>query len=160
MGTEIERKFLVDEALLRPQLQDGVAYCQGYLADNARMAVRVRIAGDQGWLTIKGVGEKVAQNLVVRPEFEYAIGLDDAREMLETLVSGPTISKTRYLITHGQHVWEVDVFEGDNAGLIVAEVELDNAQSTVQLPDWVTEEVSLDPRYLNVNLAKHPFKQW
>ena len=160
MGMEIERKFLVDEARLRPLLSGGEALRQGYLADNESMAVRVRIAGDKAWLTIKGAGRAHASGAVARAEFEYAIPREDADQMLDQLVQGACVSKTRYRIANAGYVWEVDVFEGANQGLIVAEVEMESAQSEPPLPAWVAEEVSADPRYLNVNLAKCPFSQW
>ena len=160
MGIEIERKYLVDEARLRPLLGDGVAYCQGYLSSNELMAVRVRIAGERAWLTVKGAGKATAGGPATRPEFEYPIPLSDASEMLEQLVSGGCVRKQRYHIRHQGYLWEVDIFEGDNAGLIVAEVELESESAAPELPDWVTQDVSADPRYLNSNLAQHPFSEW
>jgi adenylate cyclase len=154
MGTEIERKYLVNEQVT-PLLRDGVEFRQGYLADTREMAVRVRVAGDRAWLTVKGAGRGI-----VRPEFEYLIPVGDACSMLDDLVSGPIIRKTRYRLPHGDHVWEVDVFAGDNEGLIVAEVELASEHESVDLPAWVGSEVSDDYRYLNVNLVKKPFNQW
>ena len=154
MATEIERKFLVDDGV-NALLHDGIEYRQGYLSDTTKMAVRVRVAGDRAWLTVKGSGKGL-----VRPEFEYLIPLADATQMLDELVEGPKIIKTRYRLNHEDHVWEVDVFAGDNSGLIVAEVELASEDEALSLPDWVTTEVSYDPRYLNVNLAKHPYHRW
>jgi CYTH domain-containing protein len=115
----------------------------------------VRIAGDRGFLTIKGPTQGVT-----RSEFEYAIPVSDAREMLETLCVGPLIEKTRYTLEHNGLIWEIDEFAGENQGLILAEVELTEANQSIQLPEWVGTEVSHDPRYFNANLARHPYRQW
>ncbi|NJN86245.1 MAG: CYTH domain-containing protein [Leptolyngbyaceae cyanobacterium SL_7_1] len=154
MPTEIERKFLVNGDAWR-SLGSGVVYRQGYLASDSRRSVRVRVAGDRGFLTIKGATVGIA-----RAEYEYAIPLSDAEELLETLCDRPLIEKTRYSLTVEGLVWEVDEFMGDNQGLIVAEVELESADQRMPLPDWIGQEVSHDPRYFNSNLAKHPFRQW
>lgn len=154
MAQEIERKFLVHDSV-RPLLLDGVEFSQGYLADNDKLSVRVRLAGDQAWLTTKGRGIGFT-----RPEFEYQIPAADARYMLEHLVSGILISKTRYCLSHAGMVWEVDVFDADNAGLVIAEVELDSEDQALEFPDWLAQEVTADPRYLNVNLALCPYTQW
>ena len=154
MPTEIERKFLVKDDAWR-SLATGVAYCQGYIASSASRTVRVRVVGEQGYLTIKG-----ASTGITRAEFEYPIPLNDALELLSTLCEPPLIQKKRYTIAHEGMVWEVDEFEGDNQGLIVAEVELTDAQQAIALPDWIDREVSDDPRYFNANLAKHPFREW
>jgi adenylate cyclase len=154
MAQEIERKFLVKDSVL-PLLQDGVQFCQGYLADNEKLSVRVRLAGDRAWLTTKGRGSGFT-----RPEFEYDIPVADARYMLEHLVSGILICKVRYRLPHSGMLWEVDVFGADNAGLIVAEVELESEKQSFERPPWLGEEVTADTRYLNVNLALCPFSQW
>jgi len=116
--------------------------------------VRVRRAGEHAFLTIKGESHGAA-----RAEFEYAIPLADVDELL-ALCPGPIIEKTRHRIGHGGRIWEVDVFDGDNAGLIVAEVEIPDADATVDVPDWAGEEVTPDPRYHNANLSTHPFSTW
>jgi adenylate cyclase len=154
MPAEIERKFLVKGGAWR-SLASGIAYCQGYIASSAGRTVRVRVVGEQGYLTIKGptVG-------ITRAEFEYLIPLNDALELLRTLCDPPLIQKKRYTIAHAGLVWEVDEFEGENQGLIVAEVELTDAQQTIVLPEWIDRDVSDDPRYFNANLVKHPFSQW
>ena len=154
MPTEIERKFLVKGDAWR-SLANGIPYAQGYIVSSAERVVRVRIAGDQGYLTIKGATVGIA-----RAEFEYPIPIEDAQELLRTLCSPPLIQKKRYKIEQAGLVWEVDEFEGENQGLIVAEVELSNANQAIALPDWIDREVSDDPRYFNANLAKHPFCQW
>jgi CYTH domain-containing protein len=111
--------------------------------------------GDQGYLTLKGpaVG-------LTRPEFEYAIPVEEARALLDTLCQPPLIEKIRYRIPIGSVVWEVDEFLGENAGLILAEVELQSERQLVTLPDWIGPEVTDDPRYYNANLVNHPFKAW
>jgi CYTH domain-containing protein len=154
MPTEIERKFLVKGDRWR-SLGEGIPYSQGYLFSSQGITARVRIVGEKGYLTIKGptVG-------VTRSEFEYPIPVQDAREMLETLCHSSPIQKKRYRVEYAGLVWEIDEFAGANQGLIVAEVELTDADQTIALPDWIGEEVSHDPRYFNANLAKHPYSLW
>ena len=154
MGLEIERKFLVDAAIVA-ELRDGEYICQGYIPTQTKTAVRVRIKGTNAFLTLKGENRGA-----VRTEYEYPIPVDDAKSILSDLCLGPKIEKTRYTITVANHVWELDLFHGDNEGLIVAEVELSNEQEHVELPDWVTEEVTDDARYYNVNLLNNPYKAW
>lgn len=154
MATETERKFLVKGSSWRQ-----VATCkllkQGYIADDSRVAVRVRIAGDDGFLTIKG-----AKSGMSRLEYEYPIPIADADEMLAQLCHQPIIEKTRYTLDHAGLEWIVDEFAGENAGLLVAEVELEREDQPVSLPEWAGEEVTDDPRYLNVNLVKYPYRSW
>ena len=128
---------------------------QGYMVDGELASVRVRVQGDQAFLNIKS-----ATLGVWRREFDYPISLGDAEEMLEHLCAGPLIEKTRYHVTHAGHTWEVDVFEGDNAGLVVAEIELDSEDEVFEKPVWAGDEVSHDPRYYNVCLVKHPYREW
>lgn len=154
MGIEIERKFLVQGEGWR-QLGTGTRYCQGYLVNTVDRTVRVRVAGDQGYLTIKGNSDGIQ-----RSEYEYAIPLADANELLNTLCQGPLIEKTRYRIPWQDVVWEVDEFSGDNQGLIVAEVELKDSNQALDLPEWIGQEVSDDPRYFNASLVNHPFSRW
>jgi CYTH domain-containing protein len=153
MGAEIERKFRVLSDAWRDG-SPGVRISQGYLSQDPDRTVRVRIAGESGWLTIKGRSRGIA-----RAEFEYEIPLADALELL-SLCLPSVIDKTRHLVPHGAHVWEVDVFHGENAGLIIAEVELENESISPEIPPWVGEEVSADPRYFNSCLAAAPFKKW
>lgn len=153
MPTEIERKFLVQGDRWR-SLVSGNRYCQGYIASGLR-SVRVRVVGNQGYLTIKGPTIGIA-----RPEYEYEIPVAEAWEMLHTLCDPPLIEKIRYRIELDGVVWEIDEFEGDNKGLVVAEVELAHVDQAIALPEWIGSEVSDDPRYFNVNLAKHPYRQW
>jgi len=152
MAVEIERKFLVTGTAW--QRAPGVLYRQGYLNRDKARTVRVRVAGDAAFLTIKGVSVGAT-----RAEFEYPISLADAQTLL-TLCDGPLIEKTRHVLTHAGTVWEVDVFAGDNTGLVVAEVELASEDQFFALPDWLGEEVTHDARYFNSNLAVHPFRQW
>ncbi|BAY90328.1 MULTISPECIES: CYTH domain-containing protein [unclassified Tolypothrix] len=154
MAAEIERKFLVQGDSWR-NLVEGSLYIQGYISTKKEATVRVRIAGNQAYLTIKG---KTVQ--YSRSEFEYPIPLEDAREMLNTLCEKPLIEKTRYKIAYGNLIWEIDEFDGVNKGLILAEVELSHEQQQIELPIWVGEEVSHDPKYFNSNLAKYPFSEW
>ncbi|HEY9648140.1 MAG TPA: CYTH domain-containing protein [Chroococcidiopsis sp.] len=154
MGIEIERKFLVNGDRWR-DLGVAMLYRQGYLTSSPGRTVRVRIAGDRGFLTIKGGGAGIS-----RAEYEYEIPVEDAAELLDTLCDRPLIEKNRYRIPYEGLIWEVDEFMGENAGLILAEVELSDPSQEVTLPDWVGQEVSADPRYFNSNLCKQPFCTW
>ncbi len=154
MAVEIERKFLVNTDAWRSHAI-GKLYRQGYLPTQKYTTVRVRVVGDRGFLTIKGKSEGIS-----RSEFEYEIPLEDAKEMLDTLCDRPLIEKIRYVLDVEGVRWEIDEFQGENQGLILAEVELSNADQKVILPNWVGQEVSDDPRYFNANLAKHPFTRW
>jgi len=161
MPTEIERKFLVKGEQWRRQSQPntslatGTVYRQGYLSTKKGCSVRVRLAGEQGYLTIKGLTVGIS-----RAEYEYAIPAEEAQEMLDNLCDRPLIEKTRYKIEFAGLIWEVDEFAGENQGLIVAEVELTHANQSIELPDWIDKEVSDDPRYYNVNLVQHPYSEW
>jgi adenylate cyclase len=152
---EIERKFLVTSNAWQPLAIQHTAMRQGYLNNETGCSVRVRTAGEQAWLNIKGVTIGAR-----RLEFEYPIPLVDAQRMMADLTCKPLIEKTRYFIEMGRHTWEVDVFEGDNAGLIVAEIELEDPDESFEKPDWVGEEVTHDPRYYNTCLSSHPYKDW
>ncbi len=154
MGKEIERKFLVANDSWRG-LVPGKRYRQGYLSTVKERTVRIRTAGDHGYITVKGitVGDS-------RPEYEYEIPVSDANEMLDTLCERPLIEKTRYRIPQDDIAWEIDEFEGENKGLITAEVELKNEHQNVTFPGWLGKEVSGDPRYFNANLVAKPFTTW
>lgn len=154
MGTEIERKFWVSGDAWRG-LAPGVAYCQGYIPTQDHRTVRVRIAGSQGYLTLKGPVRGMS-----RSEFEYEIPVVEARQILAELCDRPLVEKIRYRIPVGQHVWELDEFLGENAGLILAEVELASEVETFERPRWAGVEVTGDRRYYNSYLAQHPFRQW
>lgn len=153
-GKEIERKFLVRGDSWRA-LGTPVFYCQGYLSSNPARTVRVRIVGDKAFLTVKG-----ANKGAVRTEYEYEIPVEDARVMLETLCERPLIEKTRTKIACAGRIWEVDAFAGENEGLVVAEVELEDENAPVVKPEWVGEEVTGDARYFNSNLVAHPYSRW
>lgn len=154
MGKEIERKFLVESDNWR-SLAHGTRYRQGYLSTVKERTVRVRTIADKGYLTIKGVSEGIA-----RLEFEYEIPIDDANTLLDDLCERPLIEKDRYKIALGDRVWEVDEFFGENAGLIMAEVELENEDQAFETPTWIGQEVSDDPRYFNANLIANPYRNW
>lgn len=153
MGIEIERKFLVKGETWR-SLGQGVAFTQGYLAGSDQAIVRVRIAGDAAYLTVKG---KV-QNLT-RQEFEYEIPVVEAQAILR-LCHPRIVEKTRYKIYLQNLTWEVDEFVGANQGLVIAEVELTSPDQPISLPEWIAQEVSDDPRYFNSYLAQHPYTTW
>jgi len=154
MATEIERKFLVDLDSLGP-LEAGTEMRQAYISSGEDAVVRVRLAGDEAWLTLKG-----RNTGAVRSEFEYPIPVQDARDMIEEFCRGRVISKTRYLRTYENYLWEIDVFAGANAGLVVAEVELSDPGEEPPLPDWVGLEVTQDSRYFNNSLYTRPYSEW
>jgi len=154
MPREIERKYRVKGNGWRDH-GAGVPYRQGYLSTVAERTVRVRLIRDKGWLTIKGITVGVT-----RAEYEYEIPSDEASEMLDNLCERPLIEKTRYRVEHQGLIWEVDEFDGDNAGLIIAEVELEEEDQAIVLPDWVGEEVTGDARFFNANLIANPFTRW
>ena len=144
---EIERKFLVNDEIQQILLNlSSKKIQQGYLAENEKGVVRVRTKGEKGFLTIKAANIGVS-----RDEFEYEIPFNEAEEMLKLFCS-TSISKERYTINYGQHLWEVDVFHGKLEGLIVAEIELQSETEEFELPHWIDKEVSDDKRYFNSNL--------
>ena len=153
MGLEIERKFLVSNDQWR-QGAVGEPFAQGYLSRSGGRTVRVRITGSGAFLTIKG-----PVSGITRLEFEYAIPIKEAREIL-ALCEGPVITKNRFLIPFEGHVWEVDDFHGENQGLVIAEVELQDPDEAITLPTWLGREVTGDPRYYNSNLTIHPYRDW
>jgi adenylate cyclase len=153
MAQEIERKFLVDAARWRPS-GPGVTFRQGYLSSQPERTVRVRLEGDAAKLTIKGISTGIS-----RLELEYPIPRADAEQLL-ALCERPLIDKVRHTEQHGGKTWEIDVFAGDNEGLVLAELELTSEDESFTTPPWVTEEVSGDPRYYNANLIKAPYRSW
>ena len=155
MADEIERKFLVHSSDWQASIAEELHIKQGYIAVNERCAIRIRIANAQATLNIKSAGLNIA-----RKEYEYPIPIADAKEMLERFCPDHYIEKTRYRVDHATGVWEVDVFEGLNEGLVVAEIELESAEQSVTLPDWIGMEVSGDPKYLNNNLVTRPYQTW
>jgi adenylate cyclase len=155
MGTEIERKFLIINDHWKILASEQTEYTQGYFTTNKECSIRVRIAGDVANINIKS-----ATLGIYRSEYDYPIPVIEAKEMLDTLCVRPLIEKTRYKIQYDKHTWEVDVFSGENEGLIVAEIELKSIDEEFTKPDWIGEEVSDDPRYYNVCLVDKPYKSW
>jgi len=154
MGVEIERKYLVKNDTWRSAVVGDTRIKQGYIAEHEDLSVRVRIKGEKGFLTIKsGLG-------IRRGEFEYEIPPEDAEALLHDAVSNAFIEKRRYKVRVGAHLWDLDVFEGDNDGLVLAELELHREDEPFEIPGWAGEEVSDDPRYYNVNLVKTPYTRW
>jgi adenylate cyclase len=152
MAIEIERKFLVSKDYWRSA--PAVYFCQGYLNTDKARTVRIRVAGEVGFITIKGKSQGAS-----RAEFEYEIPLADAKQLL-ALCEGPLIEKYRRKIAFAGMLWEVDEFLGENQGLVVAEIELASEQQAFTKPDWIGDEVTQDDRYYNSNLSAHPFSQW
>lgn len=155
MGLEIERKFLLADASWRTQVSHSQRLCQGYLGGDERASVRVRINGEQANLNIKA-----ARAGTSRAEFEYALPLADAREILASLCREPCIEKTRHWVHYGGHAWEIDEFHGANAGLLVAEIELQSEQEDFARPAWLGAEVTHELRYYNSQLVQQPYCQW
>ncbi len=156
MGEEIERKYVAtDSPEWRDRSDGGTRIVQGYLSLDPDRTVRVRLRGDdRGLLTVKGRNDGPT-----RAEFEYEIPRGDAEQLLELCV-GAVIDKVRHEVEVDGRTWEVDVFAGDNDGLIVAEVELDDADAAPEPPSWVVEDVTDDPAYYNAKLVEHPFRSW
>ncbi len=156
MPIEIERKFLVKKDLWNKKRKhlDHTFIRQGYLNRNAERTVRVRVRDNNGFLTVKGKNEGIS-----RKEFEYDIPLKDAKQLLE-LCEGGLIEKRRYTLSYDGMLWEIDEFFGDNEGLIIAELELEDEKESFSLPEWIEKEVSTDNRYYNSNLIKEPFNKW
>ncbi len=155
---EIEHKFLLKNDAWKASASEGVRYRQGYIDTVNGTTVRVRIAGDQGYLTLKG--KRGGDAGISCSEFEYEIPLEDAEGMIEEFLDTPLIDKHRYLVEYHGKIWEIDVFVGDNEGLEVAEIELGSEDEAFDLPSWAGECVSGDCRYTNGSLAKLPFKDW
>ena len=155
MALEIERKFLVTGDGWRTQAHKRIAMRHGYLTElNAPASVRVRVEGDIGKLNVKQAVVGMS-----RAEYEYTIPATEAEEMIVTLCRG-LILKTRHYVNHAGHLWEVDEFEGDNAGLVVAEIELGSEDERFEQPDWIGREVTAERRYYNNALASHPYARW
>lgn len=154
MAREIERKFLVRSDEYKKAAASHLIR-QGYICRDPERVVRVRIYGEESFVTIKGKPDGLA-----RPEYEYSIPVTDATELLDRLCVKPLIEKVRHELFFAGMIWEIDEFLGDNEGLVVAEIELDDEKTAFENPDWVGEEVTNDPRYLNSNLVERPFKEW
>ncbi|MCX3266969.1 CYTH domain-containing protein [Pedobacter agri] len=155
MGKEIERKFLIKEtewnSFAKPE---GKLLRQGYLVSDPNKTIRVRTTENAAWITIKGISTGAS-----RLEYEYEIPLKEGLELLDQFAESE-LEKIRYEIPHEGKIWEVDVFSGDNAGLIVAEIELESEEENFQLPAWVAEEVTHEKKYYNSCLTIHPYKSW
>ncbi len=159
MGTEIERKFLLKSDEWKVHVTETHLIKQGYLQSgldaSQKSSVRIRISNKQANINVKS-----AELSAVRQEYEYEIPLHDAEEMLRTLCSGVVIEKTRFYVPYGSHLWEVDVFDGDNKGLQMAEIELGSLDENFEKPAWIGAEVSHDGRYYNNSLIKDPYYKW
>lgn len=159
MAREIERKFLLKNDAWRQAVSQQTRYMQGYLnqidESNCKSSVRIRIEGEQANINIKSLEIGLS-----RDEYEYPIPLADAENMLSKLAIGPIIEKIRHLVHYEGLIWEIDEFLGDNAGLLIAEVELESEQQVLTLPDWLGEEVTDDVKYYNISLSQHPYKDW
>ena len=155
MGVEIERKFLLKPGVWPVPLSNkGLDIVQGYLSDDEKKVIRVRTYGEKGFLTIKS---RVAG--ILRQEFEFEIPIDEAREILSSFCK-VKIEKVRYELNFGGKKWEIDVFSGDNQGLIIVELELKSVTEEFNYPEWLGQEVSHEQKYFNSNLVIHPFKKW
>ncbi|QKG80763.1 CYTH domain-containing protein [Tenuifilum thalassicum] len=152
---EIERKFLVDkkawEELAKPE---GIRIIQGYLSTNPSKTIRVRVISDKAFMTIKGETKGIS-----REEVEFEIPINKANELIEKFCNN-VIEKTRFLIDFKGKTWEVDKFEGNNAGLLLAEIELNSENEDFEIPSWILTEVTSDYRYYNSYLSEHPYKKW
>jgi adenylate cyclase len=155
MAIEIEHKFLLANNDWREHITRSVKYRQGYLSSQATSSIRIRISDDHAWLNIKS-----ATIGTHRHEYEYEIPLQDANEIISILCRKPIIEKTRHFVVHDGNTWEIDEFEGDNRGLIIAEIELPEIGQTFSKPPWLGKEVTHDLRYYNNNLALHPYSEW
>lgn len=151
---EIERKFLVTNDTWKREVNGSTVIKQGYLNSTPERTVRIRVRGEKGYLTIKGKNESLT-----RKEFEYEIPLKEAEQLLE-LCEKPIIEKTRHLVQQGNFTWEIDVFDGYNQGLTVAEIELESEEQQFKIPNWIGKEVSNDARYYNSALIKLPYSKW
>ena len=155
MAKEIERKFLVTGDF-KSNVKKSQRIIQGYLSSVPERTVRVRIKGDKGFITVKGIGNETGAS---RFEWEKEIPVDEVKELLKICEPG-IIDKTRYLVDVGNHTFEVDEFYGDNEGLVIAEVELKDENENFEKPEWLGEEVTGDKKYYNSMLMKNPYKNW
>jgi len=159
MGIEIERKFLLKNENWKSKITQTHVIKQGYLQSgleaSQKSSVRIRISNDKANINIKSV-----DLTMVRQEFEYSVPLADAEQMLATLCDKTVIEKIRYHVPYESHLWEIDIFEGDNAGLQVAEIELSHLEEDFAKPEWLGDEVSDDARYYNISLLINPYRMW
>lgn len=155
MGLEIEKKFLIKDDSWKNQITAGVYYRQGYISSHPDRVVRIRTIENMAYLTIKGKTMGA-----VRSEYEYEIPYEEAIEMLTQLCEKPLVEKTRYKLMYNNLLWEIDEFEAENKGLVVAEVELEDEFQPIDLPPWIGEEVTMQPKYYNASLIRNPFSSW
>jgi adenylate cyclase len=155
---EIEHKFLIKNDDWKATASEGIRYQQGYISTLNETTVRVRIAGNKGYLTLKGPAG--GEEGISRTEIEHEIPLDEARTMIAEFVDSPIIDKVRYIVIYREKIWEIDVFSGDNEGLVLAEIELHDEHEQFEIPSWAGACVSDDPRYGNYSLAQFPFMDW
>jgi adenylate cyclase len=155
MALEIEHKFLVKSDEWKSSVVSETPIEQGYLTTGSGLTVRVRLKGARAFLTIKGPSDGSQ-----RSEFEYPIPTEDAKAMLALEGASGRIAKTRFQVRSGSHTWDLDVFAGDNAGLVMAEVELGAQDEAFDRPSWAGQEVTEDPRYFNSYLAERPYRTW
>lgn len=154
MATEIERKYLLKNDSWKQEVSSKNNIVQGYLSSKPERTVRIRITNNKGFVTIK------SKNIgSLRKEFEYEIPIEDAKELI-LLCEKPIIQKTRYLVEHYSHIWEIDIFEGENQGLEVAEIELSQENEEFSIPDWIGQEVTNESKYYNSQLIINPFMNW
>lgn len=155
MAVEIERKFRVTGEAWRSQAHSRRLLRQGYLANTARASVRVRLDAGEGWLSVKSM-----RGGMTRDEYEVQIAREDAQEMLERLCEGFAIEKWRHLVDYAGHTWEVDEFLAENAGLVIAELELPAEDTPFERPSWLGAEITDEERFYNVRLSQKPFRHW
>jgi len=155
MAKEIERKFRVRSDAWRAQVKRSTLLRQGYLANTTRASIRVRLEGERALLSVKGMEPGVS-----RDEFEVAVPMADAREMLERLCEGRAIEKWRHIVVHEGSEWEIDEFLAENAGLVIAELELKSEHESFARPPWLGAEVTHDERYYNFRLSQKPYRHW
>ena len=155
MAKEIEKKFLLKNVLWRESIQRSRQFVQGYLIGSDVASVRVRSEGEKAFINIKS-----AALGITRDEYEYEIPLSEAQEMLANLCEKPLISKIRHDVIYANKKWEIDEFQDENSGLIVAEIEISTIDEVFEIPEWVGQEVSDDTRYYNVCLVKQPYSSW
>lgn len=154
MAIEIERKFLLRQSITSITDKKGLLYIQAYLNESPERTVRIRVAGDKAFLTVKGKSSGFT-----KLEFEYEIPVEDAKQMLKLCENTP-LEKIRYRVPYGSHIWEVDCFYGENEGLVLAEIELKSEDESFEMPEWIGDEVTSDKRYYNSYLSAHPYKTW
>ncbi len=155
MPLEIEHKFLLQNDDWKALASHSSNYKQGYLISDKKRSVRIRISNDKAWLNIKSATIGAS-----RQEYEYEIPINEGLEIINTLCEKPLIEKTRHFVPILQHTWEIDVFSGENDGLIIAEIELSEINESFHIPDWIGTDVTLDLRYYNNSLCKNPYKLW